>query len=94
MELGDLLQDINATEMAVSGTAGLVVGVISGLIDKKKSTSEAVKAGVATACGTPSLNIEGTWGSNIAESVANIGSARIGYEIGYQAVQRMVYKNY
>lgn len=94
MELEDLLQDINGTEMVISGTAGLVVGVISGLFDKKKSTSEAVKAGVSYVCGASFLNIEGTWGSNIAESVANIGSARIGYEIGYQAVQRLVYKNY
>ena len=94
MELGDLLQDINGTEMAVSGTAGLVVGLILGLLGKNKPTSGAVNTGVSTACGAPSVNVEGTWGSNIVESAANIGSARIGYEMGYQAIQRLVYNKY
>jgi len=94
MELVDLLQDISATEMAFSGTAGLVVGAIVGLFDKKEPTSEDMKGALSIGSSVPCLNLEGTLGSNMAEALANIGSARVGFEIGYQGVQRFVYKNY
>jgi hypothetical protein len=94
MDLGELLKDVSGFEVAISSGAGLAAGVISGLFDKKKTTSGLDKTAISAASGYLPFNAAGTFGANVLEGMANMGAARLAYEIGYQATQRMFHKKY
>jgi len=95
MNLSDLIEFIPESapaEMVAGGVAGLFAGMIMGAFDKNKSVKEPSKITGSAVTGIFLVDQSGSLQENFIEWTLNIASVRLGYEMGYQTIHKIIYR--